>query len=92
MTAELLKKRDLGALLSMGADEARAFCHRHGVDPINVGTGKRASLRWMRSRVMEMLSTLQADGKPARRKPSTRNTVVGKTTAQIIRELACPVQ
>lgn len=92
MTAELLDKKALGAMLSMGGDEARELCHRHGVEPINVGLGKVARLRWMRSRVMEMLGTMQADGKPARRKPSTKNTVVGKSMDQILRELACPVQ
>ena len=90
MTAELLDKKALGVMLSMGGDEARELCHRHGVEPINVGLGKVARLRWSRTEVMRMLDTMRAD-KP-RRRPRIHRTVVGKTVAQLIAELACPLQ
>ena len=93
MEPELLKRKELADLLSMGKQGATDLCHRNGVEPINVGKGKRASLRWSRSAVMAMLSTMQASGnqKPQRR-PNTRRTISGKSMSVLIAELACPVQ
>lgn len=92
MTAELIKIADLGAMLSMGERNAREFCARHGVLPINVGKGKRASLRWSRSAVMQMLNTLQAGRaeKAPARPPQKR--LLGKNVDQVISMLGLPVQ
>ena len=94
MTAELIKMSDLGIMLSMGERSAREFCERHGVLPINVGKGKRASLRWNRAEVMQMLSTLRAKEKPKDVVPRSRsrNTVVGKSAATLYRELSNRLQ
>lgn len=93
MTAELITQTDLGIMLSMGKDAAREFCARHGIQPINVGLGKVARLRWHRSEVMQLIGTLQAKGKPqefVRRKKSCK-TVLGKSVAELMRELS-PLQ
>ena len=93
MTAELITQTDLGVMLSMGKDAAREFCARHGIQPINVGLGKVARLRWHRSEVMQLIGTLQAKGKPqefVRRKKSGK-TVLGKSVAELMRELS-PLQ
>jgi hypothetical protein len=94
MTAELIKLSDLGIMLSMGERNAREFCERNGVLPINVGKGKRASLRWNRAEVMQMLSTLRAKEKPKDVVPRSRsrNTVVGKSAATLYRELSNRLQ
>jgi hypothetical protein len=90
MTAELITQKDLGIMLSMGADAAREFCARNGIQPINVGLGKRTRLRWNRSEVMQMLSTLRAKEKPKVIVPRSRsrNIVVGKSVAALLRELS----
>jgi hypothetical protein len=89
MTAELITQSDLGVMLSMGGRNAREFCARHGVLPINVGKGKRASLRWSRSAVMQMLCTLQADaGAPRRKAVRSKTNILGKTAASLHKELA----
>lgn len=94
MTAELITQTDLGIMLSMGKDAAREFCARHGIQPINVGLGKVARLRWNRAEVMQMLSTLRAKEKPKDVVPRTRsrNTVVGKSAATLLRELSNHLQ
>lgn len=88
---ELLTQKDLGEMLSMCPETARKLCSTHGIEPVNVGLGETVRLRWMRSRVMEMLTTLEAGGRPQRR-ASTRMTVTGKSLNQIMRDLAVPVQ
>ena len=93
MTAELITQTDLGIMLSMGKDAAREFCSRHGVQPINVGLGKVARLRWNRSEVMQLIGTLQAKGKQQEfvRRKKTGKTVLGKSVAELMRELS-PLQ
>ena len=90
----LLTKRDLAAFFQTSAESARKFCHSHGIEPINIGNGRVARLRWRASDVIQMLGTLKAKAEPKeivpRRKGS--NTVLGKTAKQLMRELAAPVQ
>jgi hypothetical protein len=90
MTAELITQSDLGVMLSMGGRNAREFCARHGVLPINVGVGKRASLRWSRSAVMQMLCTLQADASSPQKRKAVRSKtkILGKTAALLYKELS----
>ena len=89
MDALLIDKKELADLLSMGKENARKFCERHGVLPINTSTGKRATLRWSRLEVMQMVSTLQAKGKEEEFVPKKRTsrTVLGKSLAQLKKEL-----
>lgn len=90
----LIDKHALGELLSMGPDSARAFCERHGVQPVNVGLGKRSSLRWNREEVIQMVSTLQATGqeKKAVRRKSSRCSVIGKSSRTLFLELSNSLQ
>lgn len=90
----LIDKLALGELLSMGPDSARAFCERHGVHPVNVGLGKRSSLRWNRADVIQMVSTLQATGqeKKAVRRKNSRCSVIGKSSRTLFLELSNSLQ
>lgn len=98
MEEKLLTKRDLAAFFQTGIDAARRLCEKHGVLPINIGTGKTTRLRWRKSEVMQMLGTLEAGNNRRAGKdiiPRSRargKTVVGKTVSQLMRELALPVQ
>ena len=92
MTAELIKLADLGVMLSMGERAAREFCARHGVLPINVGTGKRASLRWSRQAVMQMLGTLQAESHNKAKARPPKKRLLGKSVDQVISMLSLPTQ
>lgn len=40
MTESLLTKKELGAFFRLSPPCARALCEKHGVMPLNVGTGK----------------------------------------------------
>lgn len=88
----LIDKHALGELLSMGPKAARALCERHGVMPVNVGLGKVSRLRWNRSEVMQLLSTLQAKGKPCEYVKKSKRTSLGKTWRELARELSTPIQ
>ena len=98
MEEKLMTKRDLAAFFQTSAASARRLCEKHGVLPINVGMGKVARLRWRQSEVMQMLGTLDARtnqraGKDCIPRSRARGkTVVGKSVAQLMRELATPVQ
>ena len=89
MDALLITGKELAFLLSMGQKNARKFCEQHGVLPINTSAGKRATLRWSRLEVMQMVSTLQAKGKEEEFVPKKRtsHTVLGKSRAQLKKEL-----
>lgn len=88
----LIDKHALGELLSMGPDSARAFCERHGVRPVNVGLGRVSRLRWNRCEVMQLLSTLQAKGRPREHVRKSGRTSAGKTWRELARELSTPIQ
>jgi len=88
----LLDKHALGEILSMGPDSARAFCERNGVRPVNVGLGRVSRLRWKRAEVMQLLSTLQAKGKPREHIRKSGKTSAGKTWRELARELSMPIQ
>ena len=93
MDALLITGKELAFLLSMGQKNARKFCEQHGVLPINTSTGKRATLRWSRLEVMQMVGTLQAKGKKEREHVrKSKKTTVGKTLHQLMMELETPVQ
>lgn len=80
----LIDKHALGELLSMGPDSARAFCERHGVHPVNVGLGKRSSLRWNREEVIQMVNTLQAKTKSARTKTEKpKHQIIGMSASAL---------
>lgn len=93
---KLLTKRDLGAFFRLSPPYARALCEKHGVLPLNVGTGKIARLRWRLSDVMQVLTILQSgnateakDFRP-RRKGDAR--VAGLSAKEVMQAVACAVQ
>lgn len=94
MEEKLMTKHDLAAFFQTSAASARKFCHRHGIEPINIGNGRTTRLRWLKSDVIQMLGTLEAKAEPAtvipRRKGS--KTVLGKSVDDLMRELCAPVQ
>jgi hypothetical protein len=59
MDEKLLTKTDLAAFFQLSAESARKLCEKHGVKPLNVGTGKVSRLRWRMSDVMQVLAILQ---------------------------------
>ena len=94
---KLLTKRDLGAFFRLSPPYARALCEKHGVLPLNVGSGKIARLRWRLSDVMQVLTILQSgnateaqkDFRP-RRKGDAR--VAGLSAKEVMQAVACAVQ
>ena len=93
---KLLTKRDLGAFFRLSPPYARALCEKHGVLPLNVGTGKIARLRWRLSDVMQVLTILQSgpteaqkDFRP-RRKGDAR--VAGLSAKEVLKAVANAVQ
>lgn len=94
MEEKLLTKADLAAFFQTSAKAARQFCARHGIQPINVGNGRVARLRWRQSEIMQVLGTLNAKVEPKTIIPRTRSskTVLGKSVDDLMRELSAPVQ
>lgn len=97
MTESLLTKKELGAFFRLSPPYARALCEKHGVMPLNVGSGKIARLRWRLSDVMQVLTILQSgnateaqkDFRP-RRKSDAR--VTGLSAKEVLKAVANAVQ
>jgi hypothetical protein len=97
MTESLLTKKELGAFFRLSPPCARALCEKHGVLPLNVGSGKIARLRWRLSDVMQVLTILQSgnateaqkDFRP-RRKGDAR--VAGLSAKEVLKAVANAVQ
>ena len=96
MTESLLTKKELGAFFRLSPAYARALCEKHGVMPLNVGSGKIARLRWRLSDVMQVLTILQSGATEAqkdfrpRRKGDAR--VAGLSAKEVMQAVACAVQ
>lgn len=78
----LITQTALGELLSMGPKSARAFCEQNGVMPVNVGKGARATLRWNREEVIQMINTLQAKTKSTQCKTAKpKHQIIGMSAS-----------
>ena len=90
----LIDIKQLSKMIGLCPRGARELCRRHGIEPINVGLGKKIVLRWQTDAVMQLVSTLQAkvvqnDVVPRR---SSRSRVLGKSAEQLLCELSNALQ
>jgi len=89
---KLLNLKDVAELLGTTPGAARGVLERLGVVPYDLGRGRGLGLRWHPQEIIEALERSrrprQAPGsKPARK---AADPFFGKTTAELIRELAGP--
>lgn len=95
MQEELLTQSELGAFFKMGKDgkSARRLCEKHGVYPLNIGSGKIPRLRWLLSDVRQILTTLkQAKSTEPRTKLIARKkgepSILGRKKAELFQEVS----
>ena len=88
MESAFIDKKELSAILHVGAKYARQLCAAHGVLPVKMaGRGKTAPLLWAREDVMRVVDILRTQARAAPheyvkpRKGDLR--IAGKTAAQI---------
>lgn len=90
----LIDIKQLSLMIGLCPKGARELCRRHGIEPINVGLGKKIVLRWQTDAVMQLVTTLQAKGKQKEIVPcrSTKNRILGKSVEQLHCELSNTLQ
>ena len=95
MQEELLTQAELGAFFKMGKDgkSARRLCEKHGVFPLNIGSGKTPRLRWLLSDVRQILTTLkQAKSTEPKKKLTPRRkgqpAILGRTKSDLFNEVS----
>ena len=95
MQEELLTQAELGVFFKMGKDgkSARRLCEKHGVFPLNIGSGKIPRLRWLVSDVRQLLTTLkQAKSTEPQKKLTPRKqgapSILGRSKAELYQEVS----
>ena len=85
-----LRTKDLPAFSGLSMDRIREVLAHAGVQPVDFGT-RRSGLKWYRDAVKEALAHLhdEAQTAPAKfvRRKTTRLKIVGKTPAELFKEL-----
>lgn len=91
MNAELLKTKEMMAIMNMGKDLAVNLLRKHGVEPIDLGSGRGRGLRWHKKAVKAVCDTLYAEASAKRKKPSPApqsfRPVFGRSVSELFEEL-----
>jgi len=84
-----LRRKEIGQVLSMSEEQARATLAKYGVKPVDLGRGRGHGLRWRTSAVIRVADILHAEAqeqKEQRRRPRIVRPVQGRSAHDLFAE------